>query len=749
MRAPAVAKTNVTKEHINSLQWLREGWLQRIIILLTGLFILQYFIWIHKENMWLPGTYALALYTLAIVALTELFTVLPRYTRYIIQLFAIVLMHIGLMDVQLIPLKLKELFWQDLFYNISLYFPELAVSLAVWVMYLFGLWWVKKKYRIYLLLLISVLAIAIRDSFSLLILWDQAATMLICGIALIATRHFSDLKAKDPRSWSYLSEYPSIVAFPVVLLIAVSTVAGLSAPNLPPLVVDPYTAWMQWKGEQVPFTGKGRSTLLPLFSMDSASGYSRSDRQLGGGFNYDFTPVMTVDTSQASYWRGEVLTTYTGRGWAENISFQSDVTAVRQYGESLPNSPSYDTSKLETVEVEHSFTMLNDQIYPVIFGAYTMDKLLGINYSQDSTELPLPNLLAWNERTSVLDWNTRMRMYPVQYTVVSHIPIIDVAGLRQAQLPDTSSSTRWSDVLKLPDTLPDRVQNLAVEITQHETNLYDKVKAIEQYLSTTYAYNNRPDTSLGHSHDFVDQFLFEIQEGYCDHFSTAMVVLTRSIGIPARWVKGFTTGVLPYEELDMIELNPTGEGAYTVRNADAHSWVEVYFEGYGWIPFEPTAGFALPTPYVDDFIATPAITPDSQTMVAPEETLGGGGILKTSTIIVISLIVLGGLWLLWKFYFVNWTLRGRIDSMNVNDRIVYEFNRFIKYIRRKGYIHNDHETAREALQRWGSSGKLENGDLLQLLTYFEKAKYGKNMMKEYDWTRTEEIISRLRAQTKS
>ncbi|MBM9834622.1 transglutaminase domain-containing protein, partial [Enterococcus faecalis] len=79
--------------------------------------------------------------------------------------------------------------------------------------------------------------------------------------------------------------------------------------------------------------------------------------------------------------------------------------------------------------------------------------------------------------------------------------------------------------------------------------------------------------------DYVDQFLFESQVGYCDNFSTAMVVLLRSLEIPARWAKGFSPGSPATEN---------GITTYTVRNLNAHSWVEVYFDGYGWVPFEPT-----------------------------------------------------------------------------------------------------------------------------------------------------------------
>jgi hypothetical protein len=86
--------------------------------------------------------------------------------------------------------------------------------------------------------------------------------------------------------------------------------------------------------------------------------------------------------------------------------------------------------------------------------------------------------------------------------------------------------------------------------------------------------------------DYVDQFLFDTKKGYCDNFSSSMAVMLRTLGIPTRWVKGFTGG-------DFLQYNDeaSGEQVYKVTNNNAHSWVEVFFPNQGWVPFEPTKGF--------------------------------------------------------------------------------------------------------------------------------------------------------------
>lgn len=135
-----------------------------------------------------------------------------------------------------------------------------------------------------------------------------------------------------------------------------------------------------------------------------------------------------------------------------------------------------------------------------------------------------------------------------------------------------------SQYTQLPKSVTKRVRALANSITDDYKTTYDKVSAIERYLSESYTYTLTPATG-SRNKDFVDQFLFEIKEGYCTYFASAMVVLTRCLGIPSRYVEGYKMPT-NYD----IETS-----TYTVTNKEAHAWVEVYFEGVGWVMFEPTA----------------------------------------------------------------------------------------------------------------------------------------------------------------
>src|SRR5699024_11021410 len=133
------------------------------------------------------------------------------------------------------------------------------------------------------------------------------------------------------------------------------------------------------------------------------------------------------------------------------------------------------------------------------------------------------------------------------------------------------------------------VGELAEEVTEYYSKRYEKAKVIEQYFNRNgFVYQISDVPIPDDDEDYVDQFLYDTKAGYCDNYSTSMVVMLRTLDIPARWVKGFTG-----EEKVAEKVMPNGNtrGVYEVTNANAHSWVEVYFPEIGWVPFEPTQGF--------------------------------------------------------------------------------------------------------------------------------------------------------------
>ena len=134
--------------------------------------------------------------------------------------------------------------------------------------------------------------------------------------------------------------------------------------------------------------------------------------------------------------------------------------------------------------------------------------------------------------------------------------------------------------LQLPDTLPERVRQLAEYVTADATTDFERMVLLESFLRENFRYTLSPGPSpVGQ--DFVDHFLFDIQVGYCVHFATAFVVMARALGMPTRYVEGFM----------VHEPDEHGNPDIYVRNNMAHAWPEVYFEGYGWVRFEPTPAY--------------------------------------------------------------------------------------------------------------------------------------------------------------
>lgn len=144
------------------------------------------------------------------------------------------------------------------------------------------------------------------------------------------------------------------------------------------------------------------------------------------------------------------------------------------------------------------------------------------------------------------------------------------------------SATEFEDLLALPQDTPQIIADTADQVTAGSENEWEKAVALQEYFhSGEFTYStDAPEDASG---DVLADFL-EDKQGYCVQFSGAMTAMARSLGIPARIGVGFTGGT------------PTGEGAYEVRINQAHAWPELWFEGTGWVRFEPTPGGPAGTP---------------------------------------------------------------------------------------------------------------------------------------------------------
>jgi len=159
------------------------------------------------------------------------------------------------------------------------------------------------------------------------------------------------------------------------------------------------------------------------------------------------------------------------------------------------------------------------------------------------------------------------------YTVVAHIPptVPNTGGLAYPVNGDELAAD-----LQLPDDLSPRIGELARQLTAGARTEFEKARAIELHLAYQYEYDLAPPRTW--PKELVEGFLFDTKRGFCYHFATAMVIMCRTVGLPARLAVGFTRG----------EARDAVEDLYVVRGEDAHAWPEVYIKNSGWMTFEPT-----------------------------------------------------------------------------------------------------------------------------------------------------------------
>lgn len=152
-------------------------------------------------------------------------------------------------------------------------------------------------------------------------------------------------------------------------------------PGVRPTLTDPYTAWQEWNGIGKS-SGKGTvgTTKSEMGSVsptnNTSSGYSLNDDQLGGGFTFDYTPVMTVVSDLRIYMRGETRRLYSGRGWVDRDRLNRGPLEAVDVGESLESSVG---SKVNTRTLKQTVTVLNNNEFPVLFGTYSVSSVDSLN----------------------------------------------------------------------------------------------------------------------------------------------------------------------------------------------------------------------------------------------------------------------------------------------------------------------------------------------------------------------------------
>jgi transglutaminase-like putative cysteine protease len=299
--------------------------------------------------------------------------------------------------------------------------------------------------------------------------------------------------------------------------------------------------------------------------------------QLGsfGRIQEDQTLALRIEFPEGSKavdnvrrWRGGALNIYDGTTWSSSRDYYAYYTGRERMVASRNAGRLFPRGKLQRyicyLEIPYSDN---------IFGAGSIKALDGPFMFGLDTD--------FNRSISIRD-RPGLPEY-ISYTVYSETREPNPAALRQVSAERLGRFFSQGETgeyyrihfLQTPVSLNPRISQLANEITQNATTPYDKVVAIQDFLEDQYTYSL--DLGDAYSDDPLSYFLFDKKSGHCEYFATAMTLMTRLIGIPARLVKGFQKGEWNEEER-----------FFEVRQRNAHVWVEVFFPDYGWIEFDPS-----------------------------------------------------------------------------------------------------------------------------------------------------------------
>ena len=262
--------------------------------------------------------------------------------------------------------------------------------------------------------------------------------------------------------------------------------------------------------------------------------------------------VMRVRSPLASYWRGQILDEYDGKGWTTSDTIRQ-LETDSEGGLRFTDAPWWSDRVRRYVQ----------SFYPAmrqpeaVFTGYSPGFITQASVDEE------------NLGTTIAEKIESLRQAE-SYRVVSAVPVLtpellrgdraDRAHIRGRDLPSVNV----------------RVWALTTSIVRGAVTDYDRVVRLERYLRQNYEYDLRVPP-FSRSGDVVESFLFDRRAGYCAQFATAMAVMARTVGIPARVVTGYVPG--QYNSLT---------GVHTVRLSDAHAWVEIKFRRLGWVPFDPT-----------------------------------------------------------------------------------------------------------------------------------------------------------------
>ena len=297
---------------------------------------------------------------------------------------------------------------------------------------------------------------------------------------------------------------------------------------------------------------------------------------------------MSVKSPVASYWRANALDYFDGRVWYGKASNAGQFTGVETAGSYLYRVPfQYPEVPGELVKQDFDITSLYTG-YLLAGGTareLTLDSAMNVS-TNPAQALKLDHAVGPGFRYQVTavvpqvlpaDLVDLGQDYPVRVLPYRELPFPTLKELGGSD-PEAAWIAAMSESLQRREWLD--LYRLNEDVVRDATDPYQIALLIEERLRRGYDYSLRPP--LSHLESPYAAFLFDTRSGFCQQFAGAMAVMLRFNGIPARVAVGFATG------------DRGKDGWFVVKRTDAHAWVEAFFPGVGWVPFDPTPGRSLP-----------------------------------------------------------------------------------------------------------------------------------------------------------
>ncbi|MGB4590578.1 MAG: transglutaminase domain-containing protein [Clostridiaceae bacterium] len=458
--------------------------------------------------------------------------------------------------------------------------------------------------------------------------------------------------------------------FQVVIISLIITITSLFI-NIDPKGVYSNRLWNYFNSQVIPTDQIFGTNILNPFNL-TTSGYNDSDKQLGGNISINNDEALRVTADEPLYLRGSVRSVYTGNRWEkDSVAYYSADHIEDLRLETLNRMIGNSDELIKTAVIEPT----KENTATIFSGIYTRD----VSFIDSDAEIYYDKINdAFTSDTTVKD------SYYINY--------FNEGSIRRTIVQNPTESDQVdSKYLDTSFRVTNRTRQLVSSIVDNSMTDYEKASILTEYLKEHYTYSIKPG-NLPSGRDFVDYFLFEVTEGYCVHFATALTIMLRIAGVPTRYVEGYKMGS------EMVE------GKFVVRNSDAHAWTEVLIDKENdiWMNFDATGTprelifGEEPVDNNDVEVQTPSENPSTTTNETNTNQPGFNGENPEEVVttdnnnlfgrFVLILLGVAALFSILRMLYKEWKLKRAIEDSSLKPyfKEVTKLLGYIRYEREKG-----------------------------------------------------------------